>query len=262
MTTTPEVPMPEPVGSTTYFDMRYGEEVVRAAYTADQLRAYADAWCEKLREEMQRAFQENEEWYCEKHPWALMGHDGCNGAGMLDCARWPFVKNTYRLKDQEIRELHYLYGFLAKRALEQSPPDVSAKMDVSITFDGDEAVEIQCYGSARDMRRLHARIGYWHNLQAERDALAERVKAMESANQSRSAASMSQCSQTTQALIRMLVERDRRGLAKYGQTLDRPDLTRAEWLQHMAEEMLDGAGYALAAIRTGAAIDAAGGDQA
>ena len=61
---------------------------------------------------------------------------------------------------------------------------------------------------------------------------------------------ISRCSQTTQALIRMLIERDRRGLAKYGQTLDRDDLTHAEWLQHMAEEMLDGAGYALAAIRT------------
>lgn len=59
-----------------------------------------------------------------------------------------------------------------------------------------------------------------------------------------------QCSATTQALIAMLIERDERGRQKYGATLDRTDLTHEQWLQHMAEELLDGAGYALAAIRT------------
>lgn len=59
-------------------------------------------------------------------------------------------------------------------------------------------------------------------------------------------------SQTTQALIDMLVQRDQLGRAKYGVTLDREDLTHEQWLQHMAEEMLDGAGYALAAIRAAA----------
>lgn len=54
MTTTEEVPMPGPVGSTTYFDLQYGD-VVRAAYTADQLRAYADARCAKLRAELVEA---------------------------------------------------------------------------------------------------------------------------------------------------------------------------------------------------------------
>lgn len=53
---------------------------------------------------------------------------------------------------------------------------------------------------------------------------------------------ISKCSQTTQSLICMLIDRDRLGRAKYGKTLDRTDLTHAEWLQHMAEEMLDGAG--------------------
>ena len=57
-------------------------------------------------------------------------------------------------------------------------------------------------------------------------------------------------SDTTAALIDMLRQRDAAGRAKYGVTLDRSDLSQAEWLQHMAEEMLDGAGYALAAIRT------------
>lgn len=57
-------------------------------------------------------------------------------------------------------------------------------------------------------------------------------------------------SDTTRELIRQLIERDRHGLAKYGTTLDRTDLDRNAWLQHLAEELMDGAGYALAAKRT------------
>ena len=56
-------------------------------------------------------------------------------------------------------------------------------------------------------------------------------------------------SATTQALIDLLRERDAAGRAKYGTTLDRTDLSRADWLQHLSEELLDGAGYALAAKR-------------
>ena len=56
-------------------------------------------------------------------------------------------------------------------------------------------------------------------------------------------------SDTTQHLIDLLIERDKLGRAKYGTTLDRTDLTRDQWLQHMVEELLDGAGYALAAQR-------------
>lgn len=58
-----------------------------------------------------------------------------------------------------------------------------------------------------------------------------------------------QTSQTTSQLIALLRRRDAAGRAKYGTTLDRTDLTPEQWLQHMAEEMLDGAGYALAAMR-------------
>lgn len=57
-------------------------------------------------------------------------------------------------------------------------------------------------------------------------------------------------SSTTQALIELLIKRDQAGRVKYGTSLDRTDLLHTEWLQHMAEELLDGAGYALAAIRT------------
>lgn len=59
-----------------------------------------------------------------------------------------------------------------------------------------------------------------------------------------------QVSATTQRLIDLLIERDQAGLAKYGTTLDRTDLSHTEWLQHMTEEALDAAGYAQAAIRT------------
>ena len=50
-------------------------------------------------------------------------------------------------------------------------------------------------------------------------------------------------------VTRQLIERDRRGQAKYGTSLDRTDLSLPDWLQHMAEELLDAAGYALAAKR-------------
>lgn len=57
-------------------------------------------------------------------------------------------------------------------------------------------------------------------------------------------------SATTKRLIDLLIARDQAGRAKYGTTLDRTDLTHEQWLQHMVEELLDGAGYALSAIRT------------
>lgn len=48
---------------------------------------------------------------------------------------------------------------------------------------------------------------------------------------------------TTEQLAAMLRERHDRGLAKYGVTVDRGDLTTEEWAQHAIEEMLDGAAY-------------------
>ncbi len=59
-----------------------------------------------------------------------------------------------------------------------------------------------------------------------------------------------QPSTTTQLLIDMLTQRDALGLAKYGTTLDRTDLTPDQWLQHLTEELLDAAGYAQAMLRT------------
>jgi hypothetical protein len=56
----------------------------------------------------------------------------------------------------------------------------------------------------------------------------------------------------TQTLVQQLIDRDAKGRAKYGTTLDRTDLTRNEWLQHLIEELLDAAGYAEAAKRAAA----------
>lgn len=48
---------------------------------------------------------------------------------------------------------------------------------------------------------------------------------------------------TTERLVRLLHDRHARGLAKYGTTLDRGDLTPEDWAQHAIEEALDLAGY-------------------
>jgi hypothetical protein len=57
-------------------------------------------------------------------------------------------------------------------------------------------------------------------------------------------------SATTGQLIAMLRQRDAAGLAKYGTTLDRTDLTPEQWMQHAIEELLDAAGYLQALKRT------------
>lgn len=53
----------------------------------------------------------------------------------------------------------------------------------------------------------------------------------------------------TEALVDQLRMRAAVGLEKYGVTLDRHDIDLEGWLQHMLEELLDGAGYAMAAMR-------------
>ncbi len=45
-----------------------------------------------------------------------------------------------------------------------------------------------------------------------------------------------------------LLRRSELGIAKYGQTLDRTDLTLRNWLQHAYEETLDQANYLKRAI--------------
>lgn len=46
-------------------------------------------------------------------------------------------------------------------------------------------------------------------------------------------------SETVQAAQRLLAERERVGLAKYGTTVDREDLSPEQWLQHAIEEASD-----------------------
>lgn len=51
-----------------------------------------------------------------------------------------------------------------------------------------------------------------------------------------------------EAIRDRLAERSARGIAKYGTTTERGDLSRVEWLRHLQEELLDGAVYIEAAI--------------
>lgn len=57
-----------------------------------------------------------------------------------------------------------------------------------------------------------------------------------------------------EAVRAMLLERSQVGIAKYGTTTDRDDLSLRDWLQHALEETLDKAVYLRAAI---ASIDKA-----
>lgn len=46
-----------------------------------------------------------------------------------------------------------------------------------------------------------------------------------------------------------LLERSQRGIAKYGTTTARGDLSLVDWLRHLQEELLDAAVYIEAALR-------------
>lgn len=81
----------------------------------------------------------------------------------------------------------------------------------------------------------------WHDGQCERCQL----RALRGAGP----AVFPAASDVTMGLIRELRERDARGLAKYGTTLDRADLSFDQWMQHLLEEVLDAAGYIQAARR-------------
>jgi hypothetical protein len=45
------------------------------------------------------------------------------------------------------------------------------------------------------------------------------------------------------AVIRKMYQRSQVGIKKYGTTMERDDLSYAEWLTHLQEEMLDAAIY-------------------
>lgn len=51
-----------------------------------------------------------------------------------------------------------------------------------------------------------------------------------------------------EAVRKDLLERSKRGLVKYGVTLEREDLKLKDWLQHTYEETLDNANYLKRAI--------------
>lgn len=56
-----------------------------------------------------------------------------------------------------------------------------------------------------------------------------------------------EASKIAACVVDQVLERDAHGRRKYGVSLDRTDLDTPDWLQHMAEELMDGAHYALAA---------------
>lgn len=61
---------------------------------------------------------------------------------------------------------------------------------------------------------------------------------------------MSDKPSTTERIIAELRERHEKGLAKYGVTVDRTDLTPAQWGQHMKEELMDATLYVQRLIDT------------
>ena len=50
-------------------------------------------------------------------------------------------------------------------------------------------------------------------------------------------------SQLLGKLFAEFVEREERGVKKYGTTMDRNDLSLDEWIQHLKEELMDGLLY-------------------
>tara|TARA_B100000029_G_scaffold38546_1_gene36113 strand:- start:356 stop:592 length:237 start_codon:yes stop_codon:yes gene_type:complete len=44
-------------------------------------------------------------------------------------------------------------------------------------------------------------------------------------------------------VVSQLRDREQRGLSKYGVNTERTDLSTLEWLQHLQEELMDGAVY-------------------
>lgn len=44
-------------------------------------------------------------------------------------------------------------------------------------------------------------------------------------------------------VIKLFRKRSKRGIEKYGVTLEQNDLTNSEWLQHLQEELMDAALY-------------------
>lgn len=56
-------------------------------------------------------------------------------------------------------------------------------------------------------------------------------------------------SQIEDAVAEKLLKRAEIGLAKYGVTMERTDLSRLDWMIHVQEELLDGAVYLERLIR-------------
>jgi len=82
---------------------------------------------------------------------------------------------------------------------------------------------------------------YWHDEDEDRDG--RDLVNYEPAVPPSVAVGCFEPSNVTQRLIAELRDRDAKGRAKYGVTLDRTDLKAAEWCRHMRYELLDASGY-------------------
>ena len=56
--------------------------------------------------------------------------------------------------------------------------------------------------------------------------------------------------QITKTVISKLIARSQKGVRVYGQSCDRTDLSEAEWLQHLHEELMDATVYAQKLLTT------------
>lgn len=87
------------------------------------------------------------------------------------------------------------------------------------------------------------------DLQAANSAYRERAQRAEAALAARKDAPAGETTDTIVEAVRAdLLERSRVGIAKYGVTLDRTDLSLRDWLQHAYEEHLDAANYLKRAV--------------
>lgn len=57
-------------------------------------------------------------WYCENHPEHEMGHNGCEGAGIPEDARFEIAMIQRRNALQMLKEMKSYYEFIIKELIE------------------------------------------------------------------------------------------------------------------------------------------------
>ncbi len=70
----------------------------------------------------------SEKWYCEEHPECEMGHDDCDGAGILECAVFDLAIIQRRNTFQKLKECKTYFGFIIS-ALLDTIRELESKID-------------------------------------------------------------------------------------------------------------------------------------